>query len=161
MSRTLSNVSSEATEETNTQGELTPILEVSPDDGRVIRIQGRVPQGKAVGVPIYADLRDSNDDPLPLDTEIALAYRAPGARTFEVVTERKDNIRPYRQLAVKEQQNTEHIDAVKFQLKDGAAALDVRDIDDLLVVVEASANIDWGNSRLYFEEKGVAEFSED
>jgi ABC-type transport system substrate-binding protein len=63
------------TTQTNTTGQSTPILTISPDDGVGLVVQNQVDVGdKRRGIPIYMDLRDSNDDALPLDTEVEIAF---------------------------------------------------------------------------------------
>jgi len=56
---------------------------------------------------------------------------------------------------VKEQQNEEFIDRVKNVLKGNALVVD--DVDRMYVALESSAQIDWSNSRLQFDESAVFE----
>jgi hypothetical protein len=158
MTKTLSNISKEATEQTNTAGLMTTILSITPDDGMVIRVNGNVKKGDERGVPIYAELRDSNDDPLPDDTEVVLRYKAPSMEEPRAVSVPMKDILTYNIQALKDQQDRDIIDAVKHVLK--GRALQVRDIDELQVAIDSSTVIDWANSRLHFEENAVDEFPE-
>jgi len=151
----LSNISSEATEQTNTAGTRTPILEIQPDDGLTFLIDGQVARGNERGIPIFAELKDSSGDDLPQDTEIALEFETPNDDQAYAVTEPKKNIRAYNTLSVKEQQNEEYIDAIKHTLKGGGLA--VEDVDRLYVSIKSSAQIDWSNSRLTISENAVRE----
>jgi phage gp36-like protein len=154
MSDSLSNLGSQkvtATEETNTTGTLSSILDLSPIDGLNIILANQA-AGK-VGIPIYAELQDSNGDDLPLDTDLALRYESPQMDQPEVVSEVRANIRPYRTLTLTEQQNEDYRDRVRQELNGPAVV--VRDIDSLEVAVESSAQIDWSNSRLSFGRQHV------
>jgi len=152
----ISNIANEATEQTNTTGVPTSILDIQPEDGTVLVFVNGVQRGDQVqGIPIYADLRDSNDDPLPLDTEISLEFEEPSDNRPSTVSEPRDNVRPYRSLSLKEQQNEEYLDRVKHVLK--GPALLVEDVDTLSVVIDSSKQIDWSNSRLQFAEEAVKE----
>lgn len=152
-----------ATERTNVPDVLSPILEFEPDDGIGLIIRGMVATGEADGFPIYADLRDSNGDPLPVDTSLAFQYERPSDDDRTTVTHVQDNIRVFNSLSINEQQNAEHIDQVKQVLKNTEAAqengetptLGVRDIDSLYVSVESSTQIDWSNSKLYVAGEAV------
>jgi len=161
MGKTLSNISSEATEVTNTTGVLTPILELQPEDGLVLILLNMVAKGDEAGIPIAARLQDSNENDLPLDSDFALGFEAPSDDDFTVVSEVRDNIEPYRQLSLKEQFNERFIDATKTELKGDATRLVARDVDTIYVLVDSSSQIDWSNSRLTINEKAVREVSED
>lgn len=156
MGRNLSNISTIATEETNTTGVLDPILKIEPKDGTRLVFKPGVARGSEMGIPIYAELKDSNDDDLPQDTTIALQYEAPTDDNRSTVSEPKTNIRTYRTLSLKDQQNEDYTDSVKHELK-GTPPHIVRDVDEFYVSIESSAQIDWSNSQLNFEEKAVEE----
>jgi len=151
----LSNISDSATELTNVVGVVSPIIEFSPGDGLFFEILNRAARGNAPGVPVYAKLRDSNGDPLPLDTTLRWQYEAPGDSEPRSVSETRDNIQPYNNLSITQQQDEEYIDAVKIPLK--GSTLRVRDIDSLYLSIESSEEIDWSNSQLYVEGSAVDE----
>ncbi|TKX86207.1 hypothetical protein EXE43_09565 [Halorubrum sp. SS5] len=151
----LSNISESATERTNTPGEVTPILEFSPGDGLYYEIMNRAARGSAPGIPIYAILRDSNNDPLPLDTTLRFQYEAPSDSQPSTVSEVRDNIQPFRNLSIQQQQDEEFVDAVKIELL--GSVLRVRDIDSLYLSADSSEQIDWSNSQLYVEGSVVDE----
>lgn len=153
MSRTLSNVVEIATEKVNTPGVMTPILSIQPEDGMLLEIYNAVPQGKAPGVPIYAELYDENGDPLPQDTEIVIEYEKPSMNKPVAVSTEKKDISTYRLHPVETQQSAEYVDSVKFELN--GAALQVREIDHAHISIDASVEIDWSQSRLYVDEKAV------
>lgn len=169
MTKQLSNFSDIATEMTNVPAadELSPILKISPEEGLALLIKGMVETGSAKGVPIYADLRDSNDDQLPTDTSIALQYKQKGSDDRQTVSHVQDHIRSYNTLDVDAQQNEENIDAVKHVLKGTEEALDegvmpkigVRHIDNFYISINSSTKIDWANSRIYVDRNAVSEFS--
>lgn len=152
----LSNISDESTERTNSVDTLTPILEIEPKDGTSIIISNTaVQRGAQAGVPIFAELKDGSNDDLPADTRMAITFEGPNEESSTVVSEPFDNIRPYRGLSIKEQQNEEFIDRVKHILK--GEALVVEDVDKAYVEIDSSAQIDWSNSRLQFSEQAVQE----
>jgi hypothetical protein len=147
MSDSLSNLGSPqytATEATNVPGQMSPILTLEPDDGLMFVIRNVV--NGMEGVPIYAILKDSNGDFLPLDTDMALRYESPQMDQPQVVSFKYQNIRPYRTLSLKDQQDAEYRDRIRHELK--ASRLQVRDIDDLEVALETGTEIDWSNSRV-------------
>jgi len=134
----LSNIHDYATQRTNnTGGDASPILEISPDNGLFLTILNSAARGSAPGIPVYADLRDANDD------------------QRNRVSEVRDNIQPYNTLSVQDQQDEEYIDAVKIPLLGNA--LNVRDIDTFYVSIQSSEEIDWSNSQLYIEGSVVNE----
>jgi len=156
MTKSISNISSLATELTNTTGVLSNILEVQPEDGTQLIFRNHVERGQqSLGIPIFAELQESAGDDLPLDTRLALQFERPADDNPTVVSEPLDNIRPYRALSVKEQQNEEFVDRVKNVLKGNALVVD--DVDKMYVALESSAQIDWSNSRLQFDESAVCE----
>jgi hypothetical protein len=71
------------------------------------------------------------------------------------VSVEEDNISTYINKTVAEQQNVDNIDAVKHELQ--GKAVNIRDVDDLAVEINSSAQIDWSNSSLYVERSGVEE----
>lgn len=152
----LSNIHSYATERTNsTTGDPSPILEFSPDDGLMLTVLNQAARGSAPGIPVYAKLRDASGDPLPIGTSLRLEYEAPTDEQRNTVSEVKDNIQPFNNLSIQEQQDEEFVDAVKIPLR--GQALRVRDIDTLYLSVESSKAIDWDNSQLYIEGSVVNE----
>jgi hypothetical protein len=151
----LSHLSDEATQETNVAGVTTPILTTTPDQGTLLRLLPAVSMGKAQGLPIYMDLRDSNDDPLPVDTSFVLRALRPTNDEPVTVSVKEDNIASWNNLSVPEQRNEDNVDAVKIELK--GDRVNVRDKDTLRFEVESSAVIDWSNSELYVEREGVIE----
>lgn len=155
MGKSLSNLSDIATEETNTTGELTPILTVDPSDGTLIRLLNSVSTGDARGLPIIAKLKDSNDDDLPTDTKLILRVDKPTTDSPVAVSVAEENIAPWNNLTTAEQRNEENIDSVKIVLK--GSAVNIRDADTLRFEANSSAQIDWSNSELYFVREGVQE----
>ncbi|TKX79550.1 hypothetical protein EXE53_15410 [Halorubrum sp. SD626R] len=152
----LSNIHDYATERVNnTGGDASPILEITPDNGLFLTILNQAARGSAPGVPIYLDLRDSNDDPLPIGTSVRFEYQRPSDEQRNRVSEVRDNIQPYNNLDITEQQDEEFIDAVKIPLR--GKALNVRDIDSFYVSIESSVEVDWSNSQLYIEGSVVNE----
>jgi len=154
----LSNIHEYATELTNDTGDTDPILEISPDSGLFLTIVNMVVRGSGEGIPVYADLRDSNDDQLPIGTSIRFQYEAPGDSDRTTVSDVRDNIQPWNNLSISQQQDEEFVDSVKIPLEGGPGQqINVRDIDSFYVTIESSAQIDWSNSQLYIEGNAVTE----
>lgn len=154
----ISNLHEFATERTNTTGLRTPILEISPDDGLALVFNNNSARGTEEGIPVYADLRDSNDNQLPLDTELLFEFERPGNDSDRNrVSEVKDNIQSINNLSIKEQQDYEFIDAVKIPLLGDAVI--VRDIDSLFISITSTEEIDYDNSQIYIEGSTVDEVS--
>lgn len=152
----LSNIHEYATERTNaTTGDPSPILEFSPDDGLFLTVLNQAARGSSQGVPVYADLKDSNGDNLPIGTSLRFEYETPSDEQRNTVSEVRDNIQPYNNLSIQEQQDEEYVDATKIPLL--GAALRVRDIDTFYVSIESGTEIDWSNSQLYIEGSTVNE----
>ena len=152
----LSNIHEYVTERTNaTTGDPSPILEISPDDGLFLTLLNRATRGSAPGVPIYGKFYDSNGDPLPIGTSLRFEYERPSDEQRNTVSEVRDNIQPFNNLTVQEQQDEEFVDAVKIPLL--GKALRVRDIDRLYLSIESSEQIDWEQSQLFIEGSTVNE----
>jgi len=145
----LSNIHDTATERTNIVGTPSPILEFTPDDGLMLELLNRAARGTAQGIPVYGKLRDSNGDPLPLGTSLRFEYEQPSDEQRNRVSEVRDNIQPYNNLSIQQQQDEEFVDSVKIPLR--GSKLRVRDIDKLYLSAESSEEIDWSNSQLYIE----------
>lgn len=143
----------------------TPILEVSPDRGLFLRFLNNVPKGDNSGLPIYADLRDSNGDPLPSNTVLVLQATVAGSDDRFIISEKRGNISFYNSNDITTQQDVDNVDGskIKLQAPDAASASgevpkhDIRDIDSLYVSVISAAQIDWANSSLYFDSEAVVE----
>lgn len=145
--------SGEATQQTNDTGTMSSILDVDPENGTAVQLAESVAKGAEMGLPIVMDLRDSNDDPLPDDTELLMRVERPeDPEDGVVVTEKVRGINAWNTLSNKEQRNEENIDAVKVPMK---GVITVRFFDTLHVQIKSSAQIDWANSEFYFYRKGV------
>lgn len=157
MSKPLSNISDEATQQQNTAGVMSPILELQPEDGLAWVINDRVNRGSEVGIPIIGGFYDSNGDPLPQDTNVALQFEAPNDDDAVTVTEPYKHIRDYLTLDIKDQQNEEYIDSIKHVLK--GSQLVVEDVDRLYLSINSSEVIDWSQSgsRVTISENAVRE----
>ena len=153
----ISNINGDiVTERVNTPGVMTPILEIQPRDGTGIVVRNHVERGEqTAGFPIFGKFLDSNGDPLPLDTKMAVQFEGPNADNPETVTVPFDNIRAYRTLSIQDQQNEEYIDRVKHKLKGEALVLD--DVDRAYLSIESSAEIDWANSRAQVAKSATTE----
>lgn len=155
MGKSISYLSSEATQQTNDTGVTTPILEIDPESGTLLRFLNKVSTGDASGLPIIAKLQDAAGNDLPADTEMILRVMRPTDDEPVSVSVKEDNIAAWNGLSTSKQRNKENIDAVKVELK--GAAINVRDKDTLRVELNSSTQIDWTNSELYFVREGVEE----
>jgi len=151
----ISNVHDDAIELVNDPGQLSPIMSFSPESGLFFRLLNRVNRGKDAGVPIYFKLRDSDGDLLPVGTSVAVKFETPSDEQAHIVSEVRDNIQPWLNLSIRDQQEAEYIDSVKVPLK--GRALTVRDIDTAYIVVDSTAEVDWSNSELYIEGNAITE----
>jgi hypothetical protein len=160
MSKSLSNISEEATEETNTAGTLTPILTVTAGDGTKLILDALGSRrGSESGIPIRGKLRSAQGTQMPRDTSFGLAYKGPTDDDFSLVSELWDNIEDIRLLTLTEQTDEEYIDALKVKVK-GGNEIHITDNGTFAVVVNSSAVIDWTYSRLSFNENAVREVSD-
>ena len=144
--------------------EPTPIFEVEAEQGTFLRFVNQVAKGAEKGIPIYADLRDENDDPLPVNTTLYLAVKPAGHNGKLIVSETLRSIEQYQTLTLTEQRNVDNIDAVKVILQAPESAknggnpvqkIDVRDIDAMFIMADSDAAIDWSNSSLFIESNAV------
>jgi hypothetical protein len=152
MAETLSNLGTEkveATEKTNVPGQMTDILSFSPIDGILLTLSNR-----GGGIPFQLDLRDANGDPLPLDTDLEIAYDAPHLQRPQTVSETLGNIGTYNRLSIKEQQNEDYKEQTRISLN--GRELEVRSIDAVSIAINSSAEIDWSNSRAYVDKDNVS-----
>lgn len=147
----LSNISDEATEQTNTTGVRTPILDFQAEDGTVIILHNEA-DGEA-GIPVYASLQDTNGNDLPLDTEMVFTFESNIDDSASAVSDVRDNIQPWRARGVAEQQNEEYVDSVRVPLK--GQRLVITNVDTLHVELDSSTQIDWSNSSFYFDQRYV------
>lgn len=167
MVRELSNASAIATEKQNIAGRESEILVIQPEDGTGIVINGMVNQGTEKGVPVYGTFYAQDGSEMPLDTTLAWKFEAPGDDDPTTVTFPISNIRPYRTMSIKEQQNEENIDAVKHVIKgtnqalanDKMPQIGIGHLDELSLVAESSKVIDWTHpdTRVYLDRNAVTE----
>jgi len=155
MGKSLSHLSSIATQQTNTTGETTPILEFDPNDGTLIRLLNQVETGSAEGLPIIAKFKDSAGNDLPADTKLIFRVLRPTDDEPVSVSVAEDNIAAWNGLSTAEQRNEENIDAVKIELQ--GDRINVRDKDTLRVEINSSEQIDWSNAEFYLVREGVEE----
>lgn len=166
MTKQLSNQSSRkvvATERTNITGVMSPILTFSPEDGLKAVIRGMVAAGNERGFPLFLDLNQADGSDMPEDTELAIQYEAPEMDQPQTVTHPIDHIRPWNALTLNEQQDEEYIDRTKVELKNTESSLKkgevpqviVRDLDDLHISINSSAEVDWSQSRAYVYRNAV------
>ena len=153
--KTLSHLSDEVTQEQNQTGITSPILEVDPEDGTMIRLHNAVASGDAVGLPIFAKFRDADGNPLPTDTKLILRALRPTDDEPVTVSVAESNIAAWNQLSTAEQRNEENVDQVKIELK--GDRVNVRDKDFLRIELESGTQINWSNSEFYFARNGVTE----
>ncbi|WP_435119096.1 hypothetical protein [Halolamina sp. C58] len=154
MPETLSNLGTskvDAEERENVTGQMTEILALSPNDGLRL-ILSNIVDGME-GIPIYANLVGQDGDPLPLDTKLVLRWDAPHLDQPQVVSFALDNIRQYRTLSIKEQQNEDFRDRTRNELK--GRTLTVEDNEEVQVAVLSSEVIDWAASEVYIDENAV------
>ena len=152
MTETLSNLGTEkvdTVEKTNVPGQMTDILAFQPIDGIHPTLHNR-----GGGIPFQMDLRDANDDPLPLDTKLEIVYDAPHLKRPQTVSETLANIGTYNRLSIKEQQNEDYIEQTRIGLS--GAKLEIRSIDWVSIAVNTSEEIDWANSRVYMAKENVS-----
>jgi len=155
MGKSLSHLSDEVTQQTNDTGVTTPILEITPEDGTLIKLLNKVSTGEAAGLPVIAKFLDSNGNPLPADTELIFRVERPTDDEPVPVSIKEDNIAPWNGLSTAEQRNEENIDSVKIMLK--GDAINIRDKGVLTVELNSSAQIDWGNAEFYIVREGAEE----
>ncbi|DAC85300.1 small major capsid protein [Haloterrigena jeotgali icosahedral virus 1] len=141
--------------QTNTPDQLTPVLSINPKDGVGVLFRNRVDVGDKAGIPIYGKFLDSNGNPLPADTRVAIGYQAPTDESIQVVSDPKSTIASYIKNSVSDQQDDRRVDAVKHALK--GKGLEVRDIDEAYILVDSTEQIDHSQSEIYLEESALAE----
>lgn len=156
MGKSLSHLSEEATQATNTTGVLSAILTAQPNDGVWWQFHNRVATGDAQGIPLIMDLRDSSNNQLPVDTEVILRVERAEDDEPNAVSVAEGNIAPWNDLTTAEQRDEDNIDAVKIELKDNN--VNVRDSDTFSVDINSSTAIDWANSEAYFAREGIDEY---
>lgn len=149
----VSHLSKYATQDTNTTGEMTPILTYDPENGTKLQLRNKVQKGSEMGVPFAMTLQDSAGVDLPDDTEVLVRVERPLDESPLVVSEKIKNISSWNVLTQQDQRNSENIDATKIELK--GKIIEVRDVDTLRIEVKSSAQIDWANSELYVNGKAT------
>lgn len=154
MGKALNHLSDEASQVTNTTGVMTPVLEIDPEDGRVLHLLNHVPVGSGPGLPVYMKLySDASGTQMPNDTQVQLMAKPSGESQYKPVSVIEDSFSAWRENSIADQRNEENVNAVKIELE--GERVNIRDIDTLALAVNASAQIDWTDSEVYFEKTGV------
>lgn len=141
----------------------TPILGISAESGTFLRILNEVAKGDSIGMPVYIDARDSNGDPLPVNTSLRFELSPAGVNGEFVVSEVFKSIDQYRTLSLSEQRNEDNVDSVKFTLLAPESAdntgpvphHDVRDVDTLYLSADSAVQVDHTKSAFYFDTEAV------
>ncbi|WP_136688323.1 DUF3800 domain-containing protein [Halorhabdus amylolytica] len=146
----------------NVPEQMTPILAVSPERGNMIRILNMVARGDQVGVPVYGDFRDSNDDPLPVSTSLQWEYSPSNSDSRFKVSREVSNLSFYQNTSFAEQANQDYVDESKhvltqpeFEGSDTVRFLQITDIEELFLSAEGTAQIDWSNSRIEVDPSAI------
>ena len=136
----------------------TPILDVSPDRGLFLRLVNHVAKGESIGIPLYMKLRDSAGNDLPPTTAVFLAVKRNGDELPVRVSEKRGNISFWTSNDITTQRDVDNVDGSKIVLSDGQQArdaLNVRDVDDLFLMVDGPTAIDHANSEIYVDSSAV------
>lgn len=155
MGKSVSHKSSFATQNTNTTGVTTSILDIDPDSGTMLKFFNEISTGQAPGLAIIMKLKDSNGNDLPVDTSLILRVNKPTTDEPIAVSTKEGDIASWRQLTLTEQRDAEFIDQTKIEL--AGDVINVRDKDTLEFAINSSKQIDWSNSELYVVREGVEE----
>jgi len=165
MTRDLTNASAEATERQNQAGLMTPILELSPEEGLGLLIKGMVNSGEETGLPIFGRFYNQNGNLMARQTSLALQFEAPGADDRDTISFPMSNIRAYRKLSINEQQHPDHIDRVKHVLKgtdaalaeDNTPAVRFDHTESVYLAAESPDVIDWSHpdTAVFFDRNAV------
>lgn len=135
-------------EMTNNPGEWDTILSIYPQNGLRIELRNWAKGGE--DIPVYGEFYDANGNQLHQQTQVAFKFDEPNLIEPEFITRRQTNIRSYRTLSLKEQQDAEKMDQVRHELKYDAFAID--DDEELLLCINSPDQIDWSRSSVYIEE---------
>jgi|AntRauTorcE11897_2_1112592.scaffolds.fasta_scaffold01126_14 hypothetical protein len=145
----------------------TPILEIDPDRGTLLRLLNRVNRGDEIGIPVYMKLFDSNGDPLPTNTLVKFEIERAGDDDHQKVSEEVKQISFWNSNDITTQRDVDNIDNAKVTLEFPEAASqsgpvkyhDVRDVDSFYVSIESAAEVDWSQSEFYFDTAAIEEGS--
>jgi len=157
--QTLSDGHPYATTEQNTTGQIDPVLKFSPDEGVLLRVLNHMIKGDIAGPPVYYKLKDTNGNELPTDTFVTWQFQAPGQDDRTIIGRSRDNISPWNSQSITDQRDSDRIDSVKLPFDaspDGY--VDVTHVDDLILSVDSSTQIDWSNSEFYLDAAYMREF---
>lgn len=156
------DTSGPVTKKTNVTGQMTPILQVSPDRGNILRVENMVTRGEQIGVPVYMDLRDSNDNPLADNTKVQWEFSPSNSDSLYRISRRLSNIAHYNDKTVAEQTDVDVIDRFKqvltepeFEGSDPVRFIQWSDIEDVYLSISSASQIDWGNSIVEVEPTAV------
>jgi len=149
--------------ETNSTGKWDPILTANPDRGTWTRIKNMVRAGTAMGVPVYAKFKDSNNNELPVGSAFRFSVDVAGERQPQILSEEVDNIGVWNRLSLSEQQDVDNIDAVKVRLQDPVGnpvdAIRFRDVDEFRVELNSGTQIDTSNLEFVIDRSATEEGS--
>lgn len=151
------------TPRTNTTGQATPIMEISPDRGLFLRFLNAVAKGSERGMPAYGKFRDSGSAHLPANTSLYWALEVQGMEQPVKVSEKKGNVSFYISNDLTTQRDKDNVDGSKFILTEPETNqnpgpvnhINVRDIDAMYLMCESSTQIDWDTSEVYVDTNAV------
>ena len=136
----------------------TPIARVSPDRGLKVILENHVEKGEqSLGIPVFARLYDTNGNRISPGSSLYWRITIQGQREGTKMSREKGNISFYYSNDITTQRDEENVDGAKFVLTtpetmDEVKPVDqweVRDIDDLDLMLDAASTIDWERSELY------------
>lgn len=140
----------------------TPILKISPDRGRMLKILNRVARGKSMGFPFYAKLNDSTGTHVPPQSGVFWSLKLSGMEKAMKIS-KKTNVSFYQSNDITTQRDADNVDGAKHVLQkpdnsgdpEPIPEIKVRDIDALYLELDSVSQIDWTESEAYLDSNAV------
>lgn len=146
----------------NTAGQESDVIEVSPPRGTMLRILNDVARGDSIGIPVYAKLRNSDGEHVPSTTKLEWRIEPATGNRDLTVSKRFESVNVYETTSLKDQRKSENVDNVKHVLTtpetqggDPVPFHTINDVQTFKLTAVGPEAIDWGQSALYVDSKAI------
>lgn len=141
----------------------TPVVEVDPEQGTYLRLKNvPSPDGSVAGLPIYAKLRNSAGDHLPVTSSMYFEVIRAGEDDATKHSIKLESLEFYATNSINEQRDEDVARHAYLPLTAGDAAngeqvqaINVRDVDTAYFVLDSPEQIDWSQSKWFIASEAV------
>ncbi len=144
----------------------TPIAEIDPEQGTVIRLKNLEVDGK-VGIPMYMKLRASDGAHIPINSSLYFEVERAGQDGTVKHSVQMESLDFYEANTLSEQRDADKRKFALLTLTHAENApqsgpvryIDIRDVDSGYLVLDSADQVDWSQSRWFIASEAAETLS--